>query len=43
MIGKTIAYNQILKKIGEGGRGVVYNAEDPKLKQRSFMLNWPQI
>jgi hypothetical protein len=43
MIGKTISYNQILKKIGEGGRGGVYKAQDPKLKQRSFMLNWPQI
>ena len=32
-IGKTIAYNQILKKIGEGGRGVVYNAEETKLKR----------
>jgi hypothetical protein len=24
-------------------KGGVYKAQDPKLKQRSFMLNWPQI
>ncbi len=33
MIGTTLSHFRILAKIGEGGMGVVYRAEDEKLRR----------